>query len=318
MISNSVEEHNMVSKAENLQTEAMITATYNFVADFFPRNTFNFDVLWREVFQGDSLQRLRTIVKERERPRTPRDTLVREYSAPNVEQASWSTLSVLFRLHDKLRRIKREIGLEAIRNLLDDCAVEVGIPRWLHGRIITHLPAIVLHEFSDRQLIETSRDTEKPYVVYCGEDLPYDCDAAQLAKYRKIQQKSPFDIFIDDVMPNKLVQVKGEPGKFTPGRGLPYRIMKYLLSRVGREVSYTEIRNKMWSAQQCRETSGLSKIIHDKLDAIRRQLKRSAGVSEDEPDRWFQKTSVRGVVYVSKDLNSCLITTSSSISPKKD
>ena len=303
----------MVNARLDFQTRAMLSSVLRFVTDLFPDNNVSFDNLEVELLKGNSLERLRVIVIEQLQTHTAKQSLHKDYSTPNVEEATWNTLNVLFRLHDKLRLLKQTVGLEAVTNLIEDCIAESETPSWLEQRIVTHLPLIVIQELCEHGRKEMRAAPDKPYVVYIGQGLPIDCDAADLKKYRLLGRQGHFDIFIDDVPPHRSVLVRGEPGKFTPGRGMPYKLLRYLLSRVGRDVSYTELRRSVWTLRQIRTMSGLSKTIYDRLSDIRCQLRKSSLVTEDEPDKWLKKTSVRGVVYVWENLNSCLITMPASL-----
>lgn len=305
----------MPNGKEQQDVASVIYVAKGFMERCFPRNAFLFDELLKDVIHEGGLPKLADMIKARLRPRLRDDSLSKDYSLANIQDSAWSTLNILVRLQDKLRSQKKSIGLEALRILIEDCIAEVDVPMWLHHRAIKHLPVLVLEGFVDKNLATEVTLADKPYVVYCGNDLPSDCDASDLLDFRKLGRKGHFDIYLNDIPRQREVLVRGEPDRFRPGNRLPYRMLRFLLSRVGREVSYTELRTILWSPSQIRERTGFSKIIHDRLAAIRKQLRESESVAENEPEKWFQKTTVRGVIYVWEGLNSCLITTPAKLWP---
>lgn len=283
----------------------------------FPQDNDCFDEVWEKTLHAKTVDDRMSYLLESLRPSVPSVTLPRSYTKPDVHVASWNILTVMFQFHKKLQYIDKDIGYAAIKRLLEDCMVELDIPHWLRPRALELLPPL-LHsntEFPIEEKTDLNLRT-KPYVVYCGNDLPIDCDAAGLQFYRNLALSHHFDCFVDDVFPNKKVLVGQRENLFNPGEGNPFRILKYLLSRVGQDVTYKEVRLYLWSPVQFMCLHAPSRIIRDTVTHIRQQLAKAQVNSECDPNLWFQKTAVRGVIKVSSELNSCLITTPASLIPK--
>ena len=185
----------MVNQKLDLQTRVMLSSVLRFVADVFPHNTISFHNLEVELLKGNGIGRLRSIVREQLQSQDAKHSLYKDYSTPNVDEASWNVLNVLFRLHDKLRLLKQTIGLEALTNLIEDCIAESETPSWLEQRIITHLPAIVLREFGEHELIETKAAPNKPYVVYVGRYQSSE-QAMALKSRLELSEKEAFQVVV--------------------------------------------------------------------------------------------------------------------------
>ena len=195
----------MIKETNVVQNEAMLVIIDRFVTAVFPRNTILFEKLEREVFQGDSFARLQTIVDEEigKISKASDGRLLRDYSTPNIEEALWYTLRVLFHLNEKSRLLDQLIDVDSLRNLLQNCATEANIPRWLEERIITHLPKIVVEEFVERESFEKSNGTlrrEGKYAVFKNSIVPEWKTEAEIEDDVKDRYKLPFNIYVNDVL----------------------------------------------------------------------------------------------------------------------
>ncbi len=304
----------MPTTRDNNVIELVELLSRRLILTLFPDDSDCFDEVWERTLHAKTIDDKTSYLLERRRPSAPDFTLPRSYTEPDVHIASWNILTLMFQFHRKLQQIDKNIGYSSIRRLLEDCVVELEIPEWLRPRTLELLPPL-LYSGSPASIAEETNPNLgiKPYVVYTGSQLPQDCDAADLLYYRNLASSYAFDCFFDDISPKKRVLVGQRDDLFNPGEGYPFRTLKYLLSRVGQDVTYRDLRLYLWSPVQFMRLRAPSRTIRDTIVHIRQQVTKAKLHSESDPSMWFQKTTIRGVIKVSSDLKSCLITTPSAL-----
>ena len=241
----------MIKETNDVQTEAMLVIIDRFVTALFPRNAILFEKLERDVFQGDSFARLQKIVDEEigKISKASVGRLLKDYSTPNIEEALWYTLRVLFHLNEKSRLLDQLIDVDSLRNLLQNCATEANIPRWLEERIITHLPKIVVEEFVERESFEKSNGTprgEGRYAVFKNSTVPRWKTEAEIEEDVKNRYKLPFNIYVNDVLGEVYfkrldVEERIVIKPILAGKTFTYCTLILLLIKIGSSWEYSEL-----------------------------------------------------------------------------
>lgn len=286
------------------------------ISEDYRSDVYVFDDVWAKLATSKDLSEVQTRVRIHLEVSELAPRAHRAYEHDDVVSASWHTINVMCHLYDKIRRVPKDMGDSALAELVDEAILETDTPRWLGGRLLNLVPRILRRE----QIIEAPgnelQQASRPYVVYCGNELPVDCGMAELKKYRILARKNQFEIVMDDIGESRHIQIAGCFDLIRPGDGYPYRILRYLLSRVGRDVTYKDIRRQLWTESEVKSRKNLSRVIRDRIEHIRLQVRTQSDSLESEPAEWFQRTPVRGVIRVWADLNSCLMTTRSALRRK--
>lgn len=301
----------------SLMTEFTRLCARDFVTSLYPRSTGAFDNIWLVVPYDSALSVILHLFRQGAEPWKSARGLTRVSQHEDVASATWSVLSVMFRFQEHLTRVigsgQKSLTTTEIDKMLEQCMVAAKTPGWLRPRIKTLMPGLINKAASGLGLLPLEGGQEDVYIKFVGKRGPFTLTGEELRNHRKQPRVTDFDLYMDDIPPNEQLFVRGRPMGIRKGEFLPYRVLRFLLTRVGRDVRYSELRTYLWTPAQLQSTQHTGRLIYEALERIRNVVSSSLEKSETQGLPWFQRSDVRGRIHVSEKLRTCLLTSSSSL-----
>lgn len=226
------------------------------------------------------------------------------FLAPRVQSISFNVIKVVACVLDATSDQRDVLDVKSLGRILSECMKKAETPGWMREHFMSHVPKLLLEGFQDSGLSVLPQNAAGEFVVYLGHNDPEFCGEERVEYYREKGRLHHFTVFIDDT--KKIAKVRQHAAPFRVGDNFPYVILRYLLTRVGQEVSYAEIYRTTEPYQTTWREKGRSKFVHKYVTIIKKGLESVDGVAKGEPEFWFTPYG-SATILVWRDLNSCLI-----------
>ncbi len=174
------------------------------------------------------------------------------------------------------------------------------LPDWLKDRAIKYIPLLLLKSYFQDSV------TDEQYVVFLRGKIKQ-MDRAKLNRFKEKNLPESFDIFIEN-SDYVSIYIQNRDKLFRAGNYHPFNILTLFLQRLGQSLSYQEIYQLAIKKAEKTIPRDYSKKVYDYLKIIKETIQKSEEVDLSIDD-WFKRDYNKGIVHISKSINSCLITT---------
>ena len=194
-------------------------------------------------------------------------------------------------------------NINELQGIIASTANKSDLPDWLKERVIAYLPPLLIKKYPQDS---TEQSSLANYLVFMGGEIKR-IEKESLDIFKEEHPPGSFDIFIENT-DYVSIYIKNRTKLFRAGDYHPFNILTLFLQRLGKSLSYQEIYHLAIKPNETTRPRDHSKKVYDYLKIIKKTVAECEEISID-PEEWFQRDHKKGIVHISKAINSCLITT---------
>ena len=196
---------------------------------------------------------------------------------------------------------------DSIHEIVSATTNRSDLPDWLKDRVIKYIPLLLLKKYS-QDLINQPPHIQ--YVVFIRKNI-MPMDKSGIDKFRKENPPNTFDIFIENT-DYVSIYIQNKDKLFRAGNYHPFNILTLFLQRLGESLSYQEIYHLAIKRAEKTIPQDHSKKVYDYLKRIEEAIQNFEEINFG-PEQLFKRDYNKGIVHISKSINSCLITTNQNL-----